>query len=111
MASYRFVTHPVVQWPIEVAIPGDADGARQTFTAHFRLMPRSERAELLGEGDEGRIEFVRAALVGWDGIEDEDGQPLGWTPQTRDALIDLDHVFLALIRGYARALAGADAKN
>jgi hypothetical protein len=74
-----------VKWPITAMEP--TDGGKFTprsFTAHFELLPETEMQELIGKGGlEADETTIKKALIGWDGVQDDDGNPI---PLTDDVL-------------------------
>lgn len=59
----------------------------------------------LGE-DRGRAAFARAvaraAIIGWEGVEDGDGEPLEVSPEAVDALMEVWPIFAAFERLYVQ---------
>lgn len=112
MTTYRFNPRPIVKWPVEVSVPVDGGATeRQSFTAHFELRPRSERHIDVGAAHETMSAFLAGVLVGWDDLQDADGAPLPFDAAARDALLDVDYVYLAVAQAYGRAISGIDRKN
>jgi hypothetical protein len=105
--------------PISVDVPADGGKfVRQSFEAEFR---RPDRDELMGlferirkaaeNGKNIDAEIVREVLVGWRGIEDEDGHPLPFTDAHRDALLNHVQAVPALIGAFFETQHKAREKN
>jgi hypothetical protein len=93
-------------WPVSVPIPGQAEA--QQFQAQFRVLPQS-RIEALAADPAA---LLREAITGWGMIRDEAGTDVPFSPEARDALLDLPFVLLALANAYADAMSGqAQRKN
>lgn len=96
-------------WPVTVEVP--VDGGRfdkQTFDATFKRLGRSEFTKLADMGD---IQLLEKVVIGWDGIEDEDGKPIKFTlPELRDFADDA-YWCRGVIKAYLESLEGAQSKN
>lgn len=55
--------------------------------------------DLAASEERGRVPFARAvarhAIISWEGLEGEDGQPVEPTPEAIDAMMDLWPLFVA----------------
>lgn len=110
--KFRFApkgAEKIVKWPVTVRVP--IDGGRsteETFTGHFKLLTKSRADEL----DAGTVyELLSEVLVGWDGVLDEDGADVAFTPDHRDALFEFQHTRDGVLEAYRRAAAGGKSKN
>lgn len=112
----------VVLWPVSVSLPADGGPERVEIKVRYRLLTRSDMdgvAERLraraAEGDQVIIGLVDDLLadrvLGWEGIEGEDGQPLAYSPEAVRALLDLPYLREAIESGLYAASRGAVAKN
>lgn len=80
--------------PVSVLVPGEGE---REFTARFRLLPKSELDQVVGDD---RV-FLRAAVVDLSGITAEDtGAEMPWSPELLGQLLDLDFVVKGLIDAY-----------
>lgn len=139
--KFKFASErPQFTWPVKVRVPVDGGKFQdQTFTGCFRACPRSVLTEHLerqaraikaaqaaagdGTGDDGRAqadrdvdaetEIMREYFVGWgDDLVGEDGQPLPYSDEMRDRLLDVAFVRRAVTDAYWTAMnGGARAKN
>lgn len=111
----------IVKWTVRFNLPSEnGEVIAHRFIAHFKVLPLSETEDLItGDaggniltlGRQGNLNLLRAVLVGWDGIGDEDGQPVPFTPEMRDRIIDDASVQSALVTEYFNCLAGNKTKN
>ena len=65
------------KWPVTVEVPVD-DGRhdKQKFDGEFKRITQSrirEMGQLIETGDLTDVALVKEVLVGWDGIEDDQG--------------------------------------
>lgn len=106
---------PSYHWPVSYRVPRDG-GAYETYTfsVEFRRLPQSRLDEIqrrasAGEMDDG--EFLREVMCGWSGITTPQGDPVAFNPATRDAVLDLPGMRLAIVKAFFDSLAGAARKN
>ena len=105
-------------WPVSFSVATDGGGkVAQSFDAHLANLPQERidelsrllienanayrRAQDYGEAlpeDAGRVirEVAAEVLVGWDGIEGDDGEPVPFTPSTKAQVLSRGAVALAI---------------
>jgi hypothetical protein len=97
------------KWPVAVDVPVDGGKfKKETFTAVFKKMSRSAFNDLIEQGDDALIGEI---VEGWDGIKDEDGDPIEFSEEAKAQLFDDPYVLRAVINAYTESLLGAQAKN
>jgi len=101
-------------WPVDIRKPvGVDERGRPKFETHrivatFRALPIDEAsAALQAEGEP----LLQRVVLGWDGVQDESGEPLPCTPENVSRLIRIGYVGSALTEAYFRALPGRTEKN
>ena len=111
-------------WPVA----GELAGTRYSFTAQFAfldqeridylLVASAKRAALLKRGeDDPELEGVShrtvaaEVLVGWSGVTDDDGEPIGFTAATADKFVRIQGVAKAICDAWAESLEGAKRGN
>lgn len=102
---------PVPQFPVEVTfpVPNEQGGFDDnTFTAHFKPAT-SEELRTLRDGTD--LDTVRKHLVGWDMVDEETKQPVPFTPQALDALLNISSAPYHIAMAFYRASNGVKAKN
>lgn len=97
-------------WPVSVLVPGSGRHEAKRFDAHFRVVPAARAAELMGP-ERAPLPLLREALIGWQGVVDEQGQAVPFSAAARDALLDHPFVLVAVARAYADAMAGGAAEK
>tara|TARA_B100001939_G_C16908849_1_gene603627 strand:+ start:897 stop:1223 length:327 start_codon:yes stop_codon:yes gene_type:complete len=97
------------KWPVEVEEPADG-GVFETskFDAVFKRVPRSEFQKLADKGD---LELLKAVLVGWDGIEDEDGKAVPFSQATMKEFSDDPYWIRGVLSAYTQTFEGAKLGN
>lgn len=97
---FKFVKNKRVKWP--VIINTQKDGGvleEETLTAEFELIKSKEYNKLLDDGGDEAI--ARRVLVGWgDDVVDETGNPMPFSTEARDDLIQERHVLNGIVKAY-----------
>jgi|TARA_X000001382_G_scaffold76713_2_gene53694 hypothetical protein len=103
------------KWPVTVDVPVDGGKHdRVTFDVEFKDLTQSrllEIAELSSEGSLTDVEVAREVMVGWAGIQDEDGKDLPYSITKRDELLEVPMVATAIASAYLESKRGAKRKN
>jgi hypothetical protein len=100
-----------IKWPVEVHVPRDGGGTtKHTFYAYFVVRSQAEIDALVAEGD---AEFFAGVIggPGWEGVSDEHGQELSFSPQALEQLVAVPYVKSALSTAYWQFVLGAARKN
>lgn len=100
--DYRFT------WPVTVFVPTNAGQEEQSFTGHFRLLPKAELEELLAK-DPGNDDATvcRAALVGWgDDLVTEEKAQVPFSKDALEQLVMVPFIRVAIARAYWTAANG-----
>lgn len=105
----KVIRNPKFKAAVIVQEPSDSGQSEQRFTARFQALTRSETEAFDQTTAAGSDDFLRAVLLGWDGLKDEDGTPFEFTPANLDLLLDLPHVRIALFRAYWDTTSGVRA--
>ena len=115
--KFRLTNEYRYPWPVTIRVP-DPDRAgeilEQEFTATFLAMPLDEAEALDEEIDEApardqvrrRNDVLRRVLVGWDGIEDDDGAAVPFSDDALNAAIQHSWFRIGVYQAYFRSLQG-----
>ena len=103
------------KWPVTVEVPVD-DGRhdKQKFDGEFKRITQSrirEMGQLIETGDLTDVDLVKEVLVGWDGIEDDQGNQLKFSQAKLKQLLDVPMVATAIATSFFDSIAGAKRKN
>lgn len=102
-------TDEPIQWPVTVHVPQHGGKtAKHKFTALFAYLPADDIAPASEAGDEA---FLGRVLLGWQGVQDEEGNPLPFSDEARDRLVRIPYVRRALILAWHEFIQGRAAKN
>lgn len=103
------------KWPVKLELPVDGGTfSRYTFDAEFKRLPES-RIKDIGKAIDANevtdIDMAREVLLGWQGIQDKDGNEFPFSEQNRETLLDISGVGKAVVISFFESLAGAKRKN
>src|SRR6266853_6202464 len=94
-----------VKWPVDVQIPLDGGKVRKVrFTGELEILTSDEYETELAQGD-----VLARVLTGWEGVQDEAGEPIEFSEEERAKLCAIPYVRLALMQAYLQASAGREA--
>jgi hypothetical protein len=102
---------PQFTHPVKVQVPIDGGHREEVFKATFRVMDAKKVAEFDLDTEAGTEAFLKAAIVELDDLADEKQQPLTYSDELRDQLIDVPFVRRALISTYVAAVSKAARGN
>lgn len=118
---FKLAKERQVLWPVTVQVPEDGGPQAVDIQVRYRLLTRSELKALAGAlaGVSGDTDALLAELdarlsdriTGWEGIADEAGKPLPFTPENMAAVLDVPYLRDAIEQGLYAASRGALAKN
>lgn len=102
----KIVQNPEFKTPVKVYAPGANGQQEGEFTVRFRALTRSEQAEFdLGDVD-GTDRFLRAVVLGWDGLSDEEGNAFEFNDANFALMLDLQYFRVALVQAYFSTTSG-----
>jgi hypothetical protein len=113
--TFRIAQKPSYTWPVKLQVA--ADGGKfetHTFDVEFRRLPQGEIDKLLKQAADLEIadaDLARLVVVGWQGIEDEDGAALPFSEAARDKVLDVLLVRGAIVEAWIESIRGARRKN
>lgn len=102
-------------WPVQVEFPTDGGKTeRQTFDAEFTRMSQTRINEIRALIEKNEItdtELAAEVLVGWQGVNDGNGDAVPFTEGSRDRLLDVPLVAGAVVMAWLGSLTGVKRKN
>ena len=102
--ALKLVKNPTFATDARINVPTDDGLVEQTVRARFRIMPMEDLELPLKD-------FVAKALITVDGIIDEHGSALDWTPELSAQCLKWPFFQIGLYRAYDFAMAGAKQGN
>ena len=110
--------HVVRDWEVKVPYPRDGGSVEEIpIKVSFRLLPNSEHLAALQNpfaasgGGRSIFDVVADHIVGWEGIGDEDGNPIPWSPEAARRILDFPFMWEAIRDGLVRASRGEGARK
>jgi len=106
---FKVVSQPTFTHTVKVNVPVDGGFKEQGFRTRFRVIPLNElRTE---DGEDGQKEALRRVIIEMLDLIDEQDQPMHYSDELRDQLLDVPYVRLALMQTYIAAITKARAGN
>jgi len=122
--TFKLSTASSYSWPVA----GELAGARYSFTAKFAFLRQdrieeltqqlAKRERLLKIGqDDPELEHVNSravageVLTGWDGVTDDDGEPVEFTAASLERFLQIQGVAITVCNAWADSLQGARRGN
>lgn len=112
--------NPVVRWPVVIPVPTDGgDIVNHEIQMDFEVIPLDELAnaapdaglDLETAARDATERFMLDVVKGWDGVEDENGDPIQFTDEALKRLFRLPYAQVAIVRAYLDCIQGRKAKN
>lgn len=82
---------------VQVQVPTKDGWTAHEVTLHFIHLPSDRVLQLVRDSD---ADFLAAAIIGWDGVEDHDGTALGCTEPNRRRLANVSYFARAAVDAY-----------
>lgn len=110
---FKIANKPTYKRSIKVDVPLDMGRTeKQTFIVELKRLSVSETKELVEEAQNREIadeEMLRRYTVGWEGISDENGEPLEFNTVNLEAVMDIPYVRKALMSAFIEDVFGKEA--
>lgn len=111
---FKLLDQPTFWWNVDVEIPtlpSHEDGENQTaahrFRAQFLAVPDKE----LTQGDVDIPAMLKRVWIGWDDVTGPDDHPIPFSPELRDAQLEILWVRRAVWNAYTDALTTGKARR
>ena len=113
-------------WPVEFYQPENGTRKKQSFTARFKELKQTrineiqvlvqKRVKAIQEGEEDKSgitdqSIADEVLVGWDGIEDGEGNPVPFSNKSKKQVLEVPMLASAIIEAYFNSLVEGKQKN
>jgi len=103
------------KWPVTVQIPIDGGKYEKTkFEAEFKRLTETrilEINELITKGKIVAVDLCKEVLVGWEGIEDDDGNEEAFSEANKKKLLNVPRVAQFISEAFYSSIEGAKRKN
>ncbi len=109
--GFKIKSDNTVKWPVKVSVPQDGGTfITQKFTGIIKLLD-SEEFDRATEADDKDAALCKAALVGWEGVQNDDGTEAAFSPELMEALCKVPYFRRPVIAAYSEAVQGGAIKN
>lgn len=111
---FKLTKNPVYTWPVTVSIPQDGGKfLKATFTAEFRGLsqPEIDAAVQAGRDGDTDLELCSQCLLGWKGVQDEDGQEKLFSDAAKAELLAVPYVRNAVVQAFFDSLTGGASRR
>jgi len=103
------------KWPVKIDIPVDGGKyEKHTFDAEFKRVTQT-RIRQIGEQIENNeiteADLLNEVLLGWEGINDEDGNAIKFSQKSLADLVDIPMLATSISKSFFDSIAGAKRKN
>lgn len=102
-------------WPVSFRVPTDGGGyIDANFDAEFKRLSQTRLEEITEKLTAGMMndrQVAEEVLVGWNGVQTEDGGAVPFTKASKARLLDIAGLASALVLAFTDALRGARTKN
>lgn len=108
--AFKIAKHPIKSdATVSVSVPGHKKP--QEFTATFEVMKHDEYRERT-EGRSDDLGLLKSVVIGWDGVEDENGNDVPFSEEALAQMCEYTFVRTAFLRTYNELMFGySPAKN
>ena len=97
-----------IDWPVTVQVPVSGGKTQeQKFTAKFQL----SKHDTQGLGKMGNTAFLKAVVVGWEGITDANNAPVPFNETNLELIATYDFIALGIVEAYFAFAMGRAEKN
>lgn len=102
---FKVTSEPQFTHDVKVQEPVDGGFRVSTFKIRFRVIPMDKLKSDSGEeGEVAQKESLRKVIVSMSDLIGEDDQPLQYSDELRDQLLDIAYVRLAILQTYTNAI-------
>lgn len=108
---FKVVKNPTFTATVKVSAPTEGGVVASSFTGRFKALSISDTEEFNLLTTEGTLNYLRSILIGWEGVADEEGQPISFNDAARDELLDIPFVRIGILNTYNAAMMGAKSGN
>ena len=113
--TFRLSLSKTFKWPVEFSYPAETGGELETatFTATFLRVSSTEAfEEIRKSSDEDVKGLASQILLGWEGIQDVDGEDFPYSEENKAALFEqISSLVPALLATWESAMTEAAKKN
>ena len=110
---FKITTKPTYKRNVKVDVPMDMGRTeRHSFILELKRLSVTETKELVEEAQNKEVtddEMIRRYAVGWEGVSDENGEPLDFNTANLEAVMDIPYVRKAIMAAFIEDVFGKEA--
>lgn len=100
----ELISDPVFKW--EVSFTSSKDKKEYCFMAVYRALTYPELTYILSRGDDASQVVVDKALINWEGVVDENGNPIPFDDGCKKHLMTMPEACHAIVEGFCNGITG-----
>lgn len=108
---FKLIRKPEFTHDVPLAMPVDGGHAEVILRTRFRALPDSDTAGFDMRRAEDAKALLRAVVVRFEDLVDDDGEPVSHSPELRDEMLDHAWIRNGLVLGYVNAVSQARVGN
>ena len=99
------------KWPVRVQEPSETKAGKMETSEFTAVFKRAKFSELETLNESAGLEMLKKVLVGWEGVADEDGDPIKFSIAEMEELADDVDWLKAVLTAYTNTYAEGEAGN
>ncbi|QAX29270.1 hypothetical protein [Leisingera sp. NJS204] len=103
---FNVLENPTFTRPVKVQVPKGDSVEEQTFKATFNALDDAETDGLSMIDTDSTKEFLRRAVLTMDELAGENGKPIPYSEDTREAVLSKPYARIALMAAYHTGMNG-----
>lgn len=112
---FKIAQNPSYTAIVNVELPGNHGKAKTVqFTAQFKRLSQTaieSVTQRLNDGELDDAKLIDEVLLGWDGVQDDDGTALEFNDDNLAKLLDIFPTRPSIVKAFFASLKGAKEKN
>lgn len=108
---FKLLKNPTFLHDVPIMVPVDGGHEERPLKVRFRALHSDDLAHHDFASREGQEAYLRAIVVGFPAVSDDDGQPIADDDALFRQMVGMSFVRLALMAAYNDAILKARAKN
>jgi hypothetical protein len=108
---FKIVNKPEFTHTVPVLVPVDGGYDSQSLKVRYRVVPADELARHDFASPEGTEAYLRAIVVRFEDVVDEDGNHVPHSDQLMTQLLGVAYIRMAVMRAYTEAMSKARLGN
>ncbi len=108
---FKLIENPEFTHDVAVMVPGDDGPREEKLRTRFRHLTDAEREPFDTQTDAGMKDFLRAAVVRFEDVVDDDDQPIDCDDALKERIIGVQYVRIGVYFGYFAGMGKARLGN